>query len=434
MPVLIGWAAVTGSLAWPPVILFGVVFFWTPPHFWALAIRFREDYERAGVPMLPVVAAPERVARDILLYSGLTVATSLVLWPVATSWVYGVLAAAAGGVLLVAAHRLLRGRAGRPGRRGPCDCSTCRTATWPSCSSPSPSTHSCTDQAPYDRGVPAVTLATCAQLPAGDEDGAGLTAAHHRARRRLAVGRLERSCGRLEHGRAGLHPLDVGLHGRSRCVPGLGRSARPGREPSGRTALELRQGVPARPRRGRRADRADVVGSPRRGRSGLPPGDVVVKPSVGAGSMGAGRFDTRRPGAAESARRHAQALHDAGRVVLVQPYLADVDERGETALIYLDGAFSHAIGKAAMLPGGTVNDLDLDLSGALFRSERITARIPADDELARRRAGARRTASPVRRQPSLRQGRSATGSGRAGRRRGRARRAVAVPRLRSGFG
>ena len=74
MPVLIGWAAVTGSLAWPPVILFGVVFFWTPPHFWALAMRFREDYERAGVPMLPVVAAPERVARDILCYSGLTVA------------------------------------------------------------------------------------------------------------------------------------------------------------------------------------------------------------------------------------------------------------------------------------------------------------------------------------------------------------------------
>jgi protoheme IX farnesyltransferase len=117
MPVLIGWAAVTGSLAWPPVILFGVVFFWTPPHFWALAMRFRDDYERAGVPMLPVVAAPERVARDILCYSGLTVATSLLLWPVATGWVYGVLAAAAGGVLLVAAHRLYADvRAGRNGR------------------------------------------------------------------------------------------------------------------------------------------------------------------------------------------------------------------------------------------------------------------------------------------------------------------------------
>jgi heme o synthase len=117
MPVLIGWAAVTGSLAWPPVILFGVVFFWTPPHFWALAMRFRDDYERAGVPMLPVVAPPERVARDILCYSGLTVATSLLLWPVATGWVYGVLAAAAGGVLLVAAHRLYADvRARRNGR------------------------------------------------------------------------------------------------------------------------------------------------------------------------------------------------------------------------------------------------------------------------------------------------------------------------------
>jgi heme o synthase len=117
MPVLIGWAAVTGTLAWPPVILFGVVFFWTPPHFWALAMRFRDDYERAGVPMLPVVAPPERVARDILCYSGLTVATSLLLWPVATGWVYGVLAAAAGGVLLVAAHRLYADvRAGRNGR------------------------------------------------------------------------------------------------------------------------------------------------------------------------------------------------------------------------------------------------------------------------------------------------------------------------------
>jgi protoheme IX farnesyltransferase len=117
MPVLIGWSAVTGTLAWAPVILFGVVFFWTPPHFWALAIRFREDYRRAGVPMLPVVASPVRVAREIVVYSWLTVAASLVLWPVATGWVYGVLAAGAGAVLLVNAHRLLaRTRAGLDGR------------------------------------------------------------------------------------------------------------------------------------------------------------------------------------------------------------------------------------------------------------------------------------------------------------------------------
>jgi protoheme IX farnesyltransferase len=108
MPVLIGWTAVTGSLAAAPFALFAVVFFWTPPHTWALATRYREDYARAGVPMLPVVAPPMRVAVEIVIYSWLTVAASLALWPLATSWVYGVLASAAGAVLLVAAHRLLR--------------------------------------------------------------------------------------------------------------------------------------------------------------------------------------------------------------------------------------------------------------------------------------------------------------------------------------
>ena len=107
MPVLIGWSAVTGSLAWAPVVLFAVVFFWTPPHFWALAIRYREDYARADVPMLPVVASPVRVAREIVAYAWLTVAASLVLWPVATGWVYPVLAGLAGVALLAAAHRLL---------------------------------------------------------------------------------------------------------------------------------------------------------------------------------------------------------------------------------------------------------------------------------------------------------------------------------------
>ncbi|MDT4936605.1 MAG: heme o synthase [Pseudonocardiales bacterium] len=108
MPVLIGWAAVTGGVGWPAVVLFAVVFFWTPPHFWALAIRYRDDYARAAVPMLPVVASPSRVAREIVVYSWLTVAATLVLWPLATGWLYGALAAAAGVVLLVGAHRLLR--------------------------------------------------------------------------------------------------------------------------------------------------------------------------------------------------------------------------------------------------------------------------------------------------------------------------------------
>jgi protoheme IX farnesyltransferase len=107
MPVLIGWSAVTGSLAWPAVVLFAVVFFWTPPHFWALAIRYREDYARANVPMLPVVASPQRVAGEIVAYAWVTVAVSLVLWPLATGWVYGVLALLAGAGLIVAAHRLL---------------------------------------------------------------------------------------------------------------------------------------------------------------------------------------------------------------------------------------------------------------------------------------------------------------------------------------
>jgi protoheme IX farnesyltransferase len=118
MPVLIGWTAVTGSLAIAPFVLFAIVFFWTPPHTWALATRYRDDYARAGVPMLPVVATPARVARDIVGYTWLTVAASLVLWPLATGWVYGVLAAAAGAVLIVAAHRLYRdtrrGRLAKP--------------------------------------------------------------------------------------------------------------------------------------------------------------------------------------------------------------------------------------------------------------------------------------------------------------------------------
>jgi protoheme IX farnesyltransferase len=107
MPALIGWAAVRGSLSWTALALFAIVFFWTPPHFWALAIRFRDDYARAAVPMLPVVASPRRVAVEIVGYAWLTVAATLVLWPLATGWVYGVCALVAGVVLLAAAHRLL---------------------------------------------------------------------------------------------------------------------------------------------------------------------------------------------------------------------------------------------------------------------------------------------------------------------------------------
>ncbi|MEJ7628229.1 MAG: heme o synthase [Nocardioidaceae bacterium] len=106
-PALIGWTAVTGSLAWPPVVLFLVVFFWTPPHFWSLAIRYRDDYAAAAVPMLPVVAPVTVVGRQIVAYTWLTVATSLVLWPVAgTGWVYPLAAVVLGCLLLVEAHAL----------------------------------------------------------------------------------------------------------------------------------------------------------------------------------------------------------------------------------------------------------------------------------------------------------------------------------------
>lgn len=106
-PTLIGWTAVTGSLAWTPVVLFMVVFFWTPPHTWALALRYREDYRNVDVPMLPVVKPAREVGRQVVVYSWVMVATSLLLWPVAdTSLVYPVAAAALGAVFLVEAHRM----------------------------------------------------------------------------------------------------------------------------------------------------------------------------------------------------------------------------------------------------------------------------------------------------------------------------------------
>jgi protoheme IX farnesyltransferase len=114
-PALIGWTAVTGSLAWPPVVLFLVVFFWTPPHFWSLAIRYRDDYAAAGVPMLPAVTTPVAVGRRIVGYAWLTVTTSLVLWPVAgMGWVYGGAAVVLGAYFVAEAHRVLTGAHARP--------------------------------------------------------------------------------------------------------------------------------------------------------------------------------------------------------------------------------------------------------------------------------------------------------------------------------
>jgi heme o synthase len=107
MPVVIGWAAVTGTVQWPAFAMFGVIFFWTPPHTWALAMKYREDYERAGVPMLPVVASPEHVARQIVIYSWVMVGWTLLLVP-AASWLYAAFAIVAGAWFLFYAHRLLR--------------------------------------------------------------------------------------------------------------------------------------------------------------------------------------------------------------------------------------------------------------------------------------------------------------------------------------
>ena len=113
VPTLIGWSAVTGSLAWPPVLLFLIVFFWTPPHYWPLAMRYRDDYARAGVPMLPVVASAKTVALQILAYSWAMEVTSLALWPVGDlGWIFGLAAVLTGAWFLLEAHRLY-GRARR---------------------------------------------------------------------------------------------------------------------------------------------------------------------------------------------------------------------------------------------------------------------------------------------------------------------------------
>jgi heme o synthase len=108
MPVVIGWAAVTGTVEWPALVMFGVIFFWTPPHFWALAMRYRDDYAAAKVPMLPVVATPVQVSRRIVVYSWLMAAWTLLLLP-ATSWIYAVVATLGGAWFVLQAHRLHAG-------------------------------------------------------------------------------------------------------------------------------------------------------------------------------------------------------------------------------------------------------------------------------------------------------------------------------------
>jgi protoheme IX farnesyltransferase len=107
LPPVIGWAAVTGDVTLVPILLFALVFYWTPPHFWALALRIGPDYAAAGVPMLPVLAGPAETARQIWLYTILLVAMSLILWAVAgMGLVYLAVALVGGAIFLLRAWRL----------------------------------------------------------------------------------------------------------------------------------------------------------------------------------------------------------------------------------------------------------------------------------------------------------------------------------------
>jgi protoheme IX farnesyltransferase len=103
VPVLVGWAAVTGSLAWTPVVLFAAMFLWTPPHFWALAIKYADDYRAADVPMLPAVVPLADAVRQMIGYTVALVIVTLILIPVGGfGWVYGSAAAVLGAVFIAA--------------------------------------------------------------------------------------------------------------------------------------------------------------------------------------------------------------------------------------------------------------------------------------------------------------------------------------------
>ena len=112
MPVMIGWSAVTGTIQWPALVMFAIIFFWTPPHTWALAMRYKDDYKAAGVPMLPVVATERQVTKQILIYTWLTVLTTLAL-ALATGWLYAAVALLAGAWFLVDGPPAVRRRQAR---------------------------------------------------------------------------------------------------------------------------------------------------------------------------------------------------------------------------------------------------------------------------------------------------------------------------------
>ncbi len=115
MPVLIGWAAVTNQVSWAAIVLFGIIFLWTPPHYWPLSMRYQDDYCAADVPMLGATKPPGEVARQIIRYTWAMVACSLLLIPVAgMGWIYGVTSVPLGAWFLVAAYRLRARAEGAP--------------------------------------------------------------------------------------------------------------------------------------------------------------------------------------------------------------------------------------------------------------------------------------------------------------------------------
>jgi heme o synthase len=118
VPVLVGWSAVTNSLDWAPVVLFGVIFYWTPPHFWALAVKYKDDYNAVDVPMLPSVASLRTTAIRIIGYTLLLWALTIVFWPVAEmGWIYGVSATVLGAVFTYYAVALYRDQSTRAAMR-----------------------------------------------------------------------------------------------------------------------------------------------------------------------------------------------------------------------------------------------------------------------------------------------------------------------------
>jgi protoheme IX farnesyltransferase len=135
VPVLVGWSAVTGRVGLPALVLFAIIFYWTPPHFWALSLRFKDDYAAAGVPMLPVVRGARETSTQILYYTVLLVAVTLLLYP-AGAWGRCTWPRPwpSGGAFIWRALELRRDLTAA----GPSACSASPTPTWPCCSGHGP--------------------------------------------------------------------------------------------------------------------------------------------------------------------------------------------------------------------------------------------------------------------------------------------------------